>query len=128
MAISLKNHDDRIKALESKIGSSTGAGVSIVESAKPVKSGYETRWYRKWSDGLIENFIVYDNTYNSHATNGIVITFAKPFTNTNYVGLKIDSWLSTTQSAYNYLHSKTTKNCQIVCNEKVYASVYCCGY
>ena len=68
MAISLKNHDDRIANLETKIG----AGGGIVES-----NWSSGGWYIKFAHGLLIQGGT--NTFNSS-----YVTFPKAFKNTEY--------------------------------------------
>jgi len=86
-----------------------------------------TSWYRKWSDGFVEQGGSFSYSGTS-ANQSASISFPKAFTNTNYVVI-IYSFNATNSSGHCVVNGKTTAGVTYVQPASVpYASWYACGF
>lgn len=72
----------KVSTLESKVSTLENRPTAPSPSAYVVQSGKsDTFWWKIWSDGLIEQYVVATANY---ATDYFTITFPKAFSNKNY--------------------------------------------
>lgn len=92
------------------------------------KSSDGNSWYRKWSDGWIEQggIIAKVSTKDWHS---VTITFPKAFKNTNYTALATSGYLGGSEVWGAEITKKTTSSFSVICVAyNIDASWYACGY
>lgn len=77
-------------------------------------------WYRKWSDGFIEQ-----GGYKGQNTNTVTLNIS--FSNTDYYWNHLRYRTGSTSNGYNYFFNKTTSSIQTSDTEE-YGYWYACGY
>ena len=92
-----------------------------------------TSWYTKYNDGWIEQGGVYDHGSMSSDVSGVVITFQKAFSNTNYTLTALayrNDDNKTYRNIYATIYQRTATNFKggWVTNNAQYLSWYACGY
>lgn len=114
---------------ESNKGSLGENEISLVSGVGVILESYtsDTLWYRKWSDGWIEQ----GGCLTFAGKSGTTVTFTHPFTDTNYQIVMSDYSDGSSSVQYNHLYSrnKANTNCKIYagCNESISIQWYAFG-
>lgn len=98
------------------------------EAARVVETWHsDTQWYRKWSDGFIEQgFVVDTGKHNS----GTTVTLCTPMSKANYLIFANNNTSSDAAYASTGCYTRTTTNFNLINNSKYSVGyyVYVCGY
>lgn len=121
--------DAQVAELESNVGAlENGVGRASAYITETWSSG--TSWYRKYSDGWIEQGgTLQPGVYSTYYRN-VSLTFPVAFSNTKYVVLVTGTYTNTTGDGANYIGSRTTAGCTYTIHNDPNAdsSWYACGY
>lgn len=110
--------------MDTSVESGKNGGAIVVESWR---SEDNTSWYRRWSDGWIEQGGVF--AQSSSGYHAVTITFTIPYSNTKYAFVSQASWNSANGQG-NWVTAKTSSTLTIQ-NVSLYvdcSSWYACGY